>query len=83
MYLQILDLELHYEEIETLPILKLFDAVENDRNLSEEFQDMFAQRKVEFFEEYGINIEMILDIKDAYQKQYKKQEANKNKNSET
>lgn len=77
LYLQLLELEIHYGEVDNDHSFKLFNAVENDMSLSEDFRDSFAQRKVEFYEEYGDDIEKILQVKESYEHDRKRRRATK------
>lgn len=71
LYLQLLDLEMHYGSVEDEHILSLFNSVKNDLSLSDEVRHLFAQRKVEFYEEYGNDIQSVIEVRDNFETQYK------------
>lgn len=41
-------------------------------NVDREFRDCFAQRKVEFYQEYGDDIDEIIAVQNSYKKQHEK-----------
>jgi len=83
IYLQLLDLELHYGKIELNHVEELFIAAEKDQNLSDEFLDLFSQRQVEFYSEYCDDVERVFQVKEKYEKLHKKRESIKRHLSES
>lgn len=73
LYLQLLDLEMHYGSVEDEHVLSLFNSVENDMSLSEEVRQLFAQRKVEFYEEYSNDIQSVIEVRESFEAQQSKQ----------
>jgi len=67
LYLQLLDLEMHYGSVEDEHVLSLFNSVENDLSLSDEERNLFAQRKVEFYEEYGDDIQSVMEVRESFE----------------
>lgn len=75
IYLQLLDLEMHYGDVEMAFVNKLFSSIENDMSVGNDFHENCAQRKVEFYEEYGDDIDRIIEVQEAYRSELKKKEA--------
>ena len=69
MYLQLLDLELHYGTIEWEFVNRLFDSVLADMSVDDDFRECFAQRKVECYIEYGDDVDQIEAVEKMYRKQ--------------
>lgn len=63
---------MHYDAIESNYVNKLFRTVESDMNVDSEFRESFAQRKVEFYEEYVDNVDEIVAVQSNYQKRHEK-----------
>jgi len=82
LYLQLLDLEMHYGSVEDEHVLSLFNSVENDMTLTEEVRNLFAQRKVEFYEEYGNDIQSVIEVRENFEIQCKQFSSAKRKLSE-
>jgi len=66
LYLQLLDLEMHYGTVEDDHVLSLFNSVENDLSLSDEERNLFNQRKVEFYEEYCNDIQAVMEVRENF-----------------
>jgi len=73
LYLQLLDLEMHYGSVEDEHVLSLFTSVENDLSLTEEVRTLFAQRKVEFYEEYSNDILAVMEVRRSFEASPNKQ----------
>merc|ERR1712013_45526 len=82
LYLQLLDLEMHYGNVEDEHVLSLFNSVENDLSLTEEVRTLFAQRKVEFYEEYSNDIQSVIEVRRAFEALPNKQSTSKRKLSD-
>lgn len=82
LYLQLLDLEMHYGSVEDEHVLSLFNSVENDMSLTEEVRNLFSQRKVEFYEEYGNDIQSVIEVRENFELQAKQFSSTKRKLSE-
>ena len=82
LYLQLLDLEMHYGSVEDEHVLSLFNSVENDMSLTEEVRNLFAQRKVEFYDEYGNDIQSVIEVRENFETQCKQFSVSKRKLSE-
>lgn len=67
LYLQLLDLEMHYGSVEDDHVLSLFNSVENDLSLSDEDRGLFMQRKVEFYEEYSNDIQSVMEVRKNFE----------------
>lgn len=82
LYLQLLDLEMHYGSVEDEHVLSLFNSVENDMSLSEEVRQLFSQRKVEFYEEYSNDIQSVIEVRENFEVQNKQFSSSKRKLSD-
>ena len=65
---------MHYGMVESEFVNKLFISVECDMSVTEDFQELFRQRKVEFFEEFGDDIDKIIQVNEQYHAENKKKE---------
>jgi hypothetical protein len=74
IYLQLLDLETHYGSVEMAFVKKLFNSIQNDMSIDDDFRENCAQRKVEFYIEYGDDLDEILNVQDSYLEEQKEQE---------
>jgi len=82
LYLQLLDLEMHYGVVEDEHVLSLFSSVENDMGLTEEVRYLFMQRQVEFYEEYGNDIQTVMEVRHNFEAQCRKCPSKKRRLSE-
>ena len=67
-------METHYGSVEMAFVKKLFNSIQNDMSVDDDFRESCAQRKVEFYGEYGDDIDEILSVQESYLEEQKQQE---------
>uniref|UniRef100_A0A1Y1LQW5 Pre-mRNA-processing factor 39 n=1 Tax=Photinus pyralis TaxID=7054 RepID=A0A1Y1LQW5_PHOPY len=68
LYLQLIDFTLQKEEFTETDILSLIDAFLEKEGIDIEQKVLFAQRKLEFLEDFGSNIQAVQKAQEEYQK---------------
>jgi len=72
LYLQMLDLELHSgNHVDEGKVEEVFEAVENNDQLSSDVKQAFSQRRLEFLEDYSTNVDKIMKAYENHQKVFK------------
>lgn len=77
--LQIVDLSLQKDQVDEKEILEILDKFIYQENLDVEQKLLFAQRKVEFLEDFGTSIKELQDAQKAMQSALDKSKENKKK----
>lgn len=68
LYLQLLDISLQKESIDEEEIVKIIDDVLEKDSIDAEHKVAFAQRKLEFLEDFGSDISLVQKAHEEYQK---------------
>lgn len=81
LYLQLIDFTLQKDEICEDEVLSHIDAFLEKDGIDNEQKVLFAQRKLEFLEDFGSNIQCVQKAQEEYQKYLKINKENKKKDS--
>lgn len=68
LYLQLLDLEFQTDFQNEASVLALFERVLNNKNISYDTKVLFSQRKLEYLEDFGSDVTMLLTAYEEHQK---------------
>ena len=68
VFLQLLDIELHIHPLDPDAVIQLFDKAISAKNMPGRQKLLFSQRKIEFLEDFGPNINDIQVAKDHHEK---------------
>jgi pre-mRNA-processing factor 39 len=79
--LQVIDLALQREEIDETEILSVLDSFMTQESLDPDQKLLFAQRKVEFLEDFGSSVKELQDAQKSLQTILEKTKENKKKSS--
>jgi len=81
LYLQLIDFTLQKEDVCETEVLSHVDAFLEKELIDNEQKVLFAQRKLEFLEDFGSNIQAVQKAQEEYQKYLKISKENKKKDS--
>lgn len=81
LYLQLIDLTLQKEDVSEEDILPHIDAFLEKEGIDTDQKVLFAQRKLEFLEDFGSNIQAVQKAHDEYYKYLKANKEFKKKDS--
>lgn len=79
LYLQLIDLTLQKEGTQEQEICKILDSFLERENVDNDHKVLFAQRKLEFLEDFGSDIQLVQKAFDDYHKFNKQSKENKKK----
>lgn len=79
LYLQLIDLTLQKENVTETEVLELIDAFLDKENTDADQKVLFAQRKLEFLEDFGSDIQSVQNAYDQYQRLIKASKDNPKK----
>ncbi|XP_018331936.1 pre-mRNA-processing factor 39 isoform X2 [Agrilus planipennis] len=79
LYLQLIDIHLQKDDIDEAEVLSLVDSFLTKEGGDLEQKVMFAQRKLEFLEDFGSDIQAVQKAYEEYQKYVKQSKENKKK----
>lgn len=79
LYLQIIDITLQKEGVEEKEVIDLIDQFLSKENAEIDQKVLFAQRKLEFLEDFGSDIKCVQKAYDEYQKYFKLNKEKKKK----
>ena len=79
LYLQLIDLTLQKNDVEEKEVIKYIDLILEKDGVDVEQKILFAQRKLEFLEDFGADIQTVQRAYEEYQKYIKLGKDNKKK----
>lgn len=81
LYLQLIDLTLQKDGIDEESVVKFIDTFIGNDSIEVDQKALFAQRKLEFLEDFGSDIQSVQKAYDEYQKFFKLSKENKKKDN--
>lgn len=79
LYLQLIDLTLQKEDVCESEIIEIIDSFLDKESTDSEQKVLFAQRKLEYLEDFGTDIQSVQNAYDQYQKFIKQNKENMKK----